>query len=124
MEHDNTEKTGERARGACKVFALDDARRHVTGEPQWQKNDRASMSIVKNDDLTVSLLMLKPGAHLHEHTARKAVSVQVLFGHIRVSAAGASHEAGPGMFAIIEGAVPHAVEALEESALLLTAALG
>jgi quercetin dioxygenase-like cupin family protein len=121
---EQNDKTGERARGACTVFTLDDARRHVTSEPQWQKNDRASMSIVKNDDLTVSLLMLKPSAHLHEHTARKAVSVQVLSGRIRFSAAGADHEIGPGMMAMVEGGVPHAVEALEESAVLLTAALG
>ena len=121
---EQSDKTGERARGACAVFSLHDARRHVTGEPQWQKNDRASMSIVKNDDLTVSLLMLKPGAHLHEHAARKAVSVQVLSGRIRLSATGANLEVGPGMLAMIEGAVPHAVEALEETALLLTAALG
>lgn len=120
-QHD---KTGERARGAFGVFTLDDARRHVMSEPQWQKNDRASMSIVKNDDLTVSLLMLKPGAHLRQHAARKAASVQVLSGRIRFSAAGAERELAPGMLAMVEGGVPHAVEALEESAILLTAALG
>lgn len=121
---EQSHKTGERARGACSVFVIDEARRHLIDEPQWQKNDRASTSIVKNNDLTVSLLMLKAGAHLHEHTARKAVSVQVLSGRVRLGAAGADHELGPGMLAIIEGGVPHAVEALEESAVLLTAALG
>jgi len=82
---DQYEKTGERARGPFVVFTLEEARRHVAGEPQWQKNDRASMSVVKNNDLTVTLLMLKPGAHLKEHAARKAASVQVLYGRIRLS---------------------------------------
>ena len=118
------DKTGERARGSFVVFTLDEARRHVTAEPQWRKNDRASVSIVKNDDLTVSLLMLKPGAHLREHAARKAASVQVLSGRVRISAGGGGRELGAGMLAMIEGGVPHALEALEESALLLTAALG
>jgi quercetin dioxygenase-like cupin family protein len=121
---DQHDKTGERARGAFAVFTLDDARRHVMNEAQWQKNDRASMSIVKNDDLTVSLLMLKPGAHLRQHAARKAASAQVLSGRIRFSAAGVERELGPGMLAMVEGEVPHAVEALEESVVLLTAALG
>ncbi len=121
---DQHDKTGERARAAFAVFALDDARRHVTSEPQWQNNDRASMSIVKNDDLTVSLLMLKPGAHLRQHAARKAASAQVLSGRIRFSAGGVERELGPGMLAMVEGGVPHAVEALEESVVLLTAALG
>lgn len=121
---DQQDKTGERARAAFAVFTLDDARRHVTNEPQWQTNDRASVSIVKNDDLTVSLLMLKPGAHLRQHAARRAASAQVLSGRIRFSAAGVERELGPGMLAMVEGGVAHAVEALEESAVLLTAALG
>jgi quercetin dioxygenase-like cupin family protein len=118
------DKTGERARGPFAVFALEDARRHVAGEPQWHNNDRASMSIVKNDDLTVTLLMLKPGAHLKEHATRKAASVQVLSGRIRFSSGVAARELGAGMLAMVEGAVPHSVEALDESILLVTAALG
>lgn len=121
---DQHEKTGERASGPLVVFSFDDARSHVAGEPQWQKNDRASMSVVKNDDLSVTLLMLKPGAHLKEHTARKAVSVQVLHGRVRFSSGSTAHELGAGMLAMVQGTVPHAVEAIEESTLLVTAALG
>ena len=121
---DPHEKTGERARGPFVVFTLEQARRLTVSEPQWQKNDRASVSIVKNDDLSLTLLMLKPGAHLKEHSARKAVSVHVLSGRIRFSSGSVARELDAGMLAMIEGAVPHAVEALEESALLLTAALG
>ncbi|HZO80254.1 MAG TPA: cupin domain-containing protein [Candidatus Binataceae bacterium] len=121
---DHQDKTGERARAPFAVFVLDEARRHVINGPQWKANDRASTSIVKNDDLTVSLLILKPGAHLRQHAARKAASAQVLSGRIRFTAAGAEREVGPGMLAMVEGGVPHAVEALEESAVLLIAALG
>lgn len=121
---DQQEKTGERARGPFVIFTLDAARRQTAGEPQWQTNDRASLSVVKNDDLSVTLVMLKAGAHLKEHTARKAASVQVLSGRIRFSSGSAARELGAGMLAMVEGAVPHAVEALEESTLLVTAALG
>ena len=121
---DQHDRTGARTRGPFVVFTLEDARRRVAGEPQWHKNDRASMSIVKIDDLTVTLLMLKPGAHLKEHAARKAASVQVLSGRIRFSSGSTMRELGAGMLAMVEGAVPHAVEALEESTLLVTAALG
>ncbi|MGH7915189.1 MAG: cupin domain-containing protein [Candidatus Binataceae bacterium] len=118
------DRTGERARGPFVVFTLEEARHHVTSEPQWQKNDRASMSIVKNEDLTVTMVMLKTGAHLKEHTTRKAASVHVLSGRIRFSSGSTTRELGAGMLAMVEGAVPHAVEAIEESALLVTAALG
>ncbi|HTQ24250.1 MAG TPA: hypothetical protein VMI09_06100 [Candidatus Binataceae bacterium] len=121
---DQHEKTGERARGPFVVFALEQARHHAASEPQWQKNDRASVSVVKNDDLSLTLLMLKPGAHLKEHSARKAVSVHVLSGRVRLSSGSLARELGTGMLAMVEGTVPHAVEALEESVLLLTAALG
>jgi quercetin dioxygenase-like cupin family protein len=67
--------------------------------------------------------MLKPGAHLKEHTARKAASVHVLSGRIRFSSESTARELGAGMMAMVEGAVPHAVEALEESTLLVTVAL-
>jgi quercetin dioxygenase-like cupin family protein len=121
---DQHEKTGERARGPFVVFTVEQARRLTASEPQWQKKDRASVSIVKNDDLSLTFLMLKPGAHLKEHSARKAVSVHVLSGRIRFSSGSVARELDAGMLAMIEGAVPHAVEALEESTLLLTAALG
>lgn len=120
---DQNDTTGERARGPFTVFTLEQARRHIAGQPQWQKNDRASVSIVKNDDLTVTLLMLKPGAQLKEHAARKAARVQVLSGRIRFSSGSTARELEAGMLAMVEGAVPHAVEALEESMLLVTAAL-
>jgi quercetin dioxygenase-like cupin family protein len=121
---DEADRSGERARAPFGVFSLENARRHVTGEPQWQINDRASVSIVKNDDLSVTLLMLKPGAHLKEHSVRKAASVHVLSGRIRFTSGSTARELGAGMLAMIEGAVPHAVEVLEESTLLVTAALG
>src|SRR5690348_4764756 len=106
---DQQEKTGERASGPFVVFALQDVSSRLAGEPQWQKNDRASTSVVKNDDLSVTLLMLKPGAHMKEHTARKAASVHVLSGRIRFTSASSARELGAGMLAMVQGGVPHAV---------------
>jgi quercetin dioxygenase-like cupin family protein len=86
---------------------------------QWAKGDRAAESLAKNGELSVTLMALKRGAALKEHHARGTVAVTVLAGAIRLN--GADYAAGD--VAVIDREIPHAVEALEESALLLTAAL-
>jgi quercetin dioxygenase-like cupin family protein len=87
--------------------------------PQWAAGDRAAESLAKNSELSVTLLVLKPGAALKEHRARGTVALTVVTGAIRLN--GATLNAG--MVAVIDREAPHAVEALEESALMLTAVL-
>lgn len=86
---------------------------------QWTNGDRAAESLAKNGELSVTLLVLKRGAVLKEHRARGTVAVMVVEGAIRLN--GADYAAGE--IAVIDRETPHAVEALAESALVLSAAL-
>ncbi len=91
----------------------------LKSSPQWASGDRVAESLAKNGDLSVTLIALKRGAILKEHRARGTVVVAVFAGAIRLN--GATY--GAGEIAVIERETPHTVEALEKSALVLTAAL-
>jgi len=57
-----------------------------------------------------------------EHKADGRISVHVLTGHIQLRASGRTFSLRPGGLLAIDQGVPHSVEALEESAFLLTIA--
>ena len=92
-------------------------------EPAWQQSDRNSKTLVKHPDLRVVLLVLKAGAHLEEHHAPGAITVQALAGRVRFHVADSEPVdllAGE-MFAL-DQAIVHDLEAVEASAVLLTIA--
>jgi quercetin dioxygenase-like cupin family protein len=86
---------------------------------QWAAGDRAAEALAKNSELSVTLIVLKQGAALKEHSARGTAAVAVVSGAIRLNGT----IFGAGTIAVIDHEVPHAVEAIEESAFILTAVL-
>ena len=77
---------------------------------------------MKDHDLRVVLMALKAGARIPEHKANGRISVQVLSGHVRLNAAGCTSDLRPGSLLALDERTPHDVEALDESAVLLTIA--
>jgi quercetin dioxygenase-like cupin family protein len=92
-------------------------------EASWQHGDRNARTIVQEGDLRISVVVLKQGAELREHRTAGAVSVQALTGRLRLRAAGESHDLRAGGLLVLDHSIPHEVEALEQSAFLLTVAL-
>jgi quercetin dioxygenase-like cupin family protein len=90
-------------------------------EPGWQSGQNAR-TLVKYDGLRIVLIALQAGASIPEHHTEGQVSIQAIAGHIRVRAEGRSFELRPGGLLALEQGLPHDVEALEESAFLLTIA--
>jgi quercetin dioxygenase-like cupin family protein len=83
---------------------------------------RNARTLIKYDDLRVVLMALKAGSHIPEHKANGRISVQVLSGHIRLNALGRAFDLLPGSLLALDERVPHDLEALDESAVLLTIA--
>lgn len=106
----------EKANGIATLNILAAVAR-LKGGAQWAAGDRAAESLAKNAEMSVTLLVLKPGAALKEHHARGTATLAIVAGSIRLNGA----VLGVGMLAVIGPEVPHALEAIEESALLLTA---
>ena len=92
----------------------------LKGEPAWTGGDRHGSSLVKGDGINVALMMLKKGAKLQEHHTRAPITVQVIEGRINIVANGKAQLVTAGMLVALDRAIEHSVEAVEESALVLT----
>jgi quercetin dioxygenase-like cupin family protein len=90
-------------------------------ETTWNTGQNAR-TLVKYDDFRVVLMVLKASARIPAHKANGRISVQVLSGHVRLSASGRTFDLVPGSLLALDTGVPHDLEALQESAVLLTIA--
>jgi quercetin dioxygenase-like cupin family protein len=79
-------------------------------------------TLVKYDDFRVVLIALDAHARLPGHRTEGRISIQTVAGHIQVRAQGRTFDLPVGRLLALDRGLPHDVEALEESALLLTIA--
>jgi quercetin dioxygenase-like cupin family protein len=93
----------------------------LRGETTWSMGQNAR-TLVKHDDFRVVLIALQANARIPEHKTDGRISVQVLSGHVQMKAAGRTFNLRPAGLLVLDHGVPHTVEALEESAFLLTIA--
>jgi quercetin dioxygenase-like cupin family protein len=92
----------------------------LKGEPAWATGDRHGSSLVKGDGINVALMMLKKGAKLQAHHTRAPITLNVIEGRINFIAKGRTQLAAAGTMVALDRAIEHSVEALEESAIVLT----
>lgn len=121
-----TTGTGERApqRLTAPVLAFDLAQviAQLQEEGAWQHGDRNARALVKEGDFRVVLIALRAGGRMDEHRAAGRISILTLMGHLRLHAPGHTVDLPVGRLASLDRDVPHDVEALAESAFLLTIA--
>ena len=111
------------AGGMVSLNIMDEAAR-LKAKPEWSREDRLAVSLVKDDGLNILLMLLKKGARLAEHRTKGPIAVQVVSGLVRFSAASKDAELASGSMAALDRNVVHELEALEESIVLLTTAIG
>jgi quercetin dioxygenase-like cupin family protein len=90
-------------------------------EPAWSSGQNAK-TLVKYDDFRVVLTALKARAGLPGHQTEGRISIQTVAGRIQVRAQGRTFDLPTGGLLVLDRGLPHDVEALEESAFLLTIA--
>jgi len=93
----------------------------LRAEKTWTTGQNAR-TLLKYDDFRVVLTALQAKARMPEHKTEGRISVHVLSGHIHLRAGGRTFSLRPGGLLALDHGVPHSVEALEESAFLLTIA--
>ena len=79
-----------------------------------------SKTLFKKEDFRCVLIAMEPSAVMKEHHADGTISVQVLKGRVRFGAQGDHYELGAGDLLSLAASIKHNVEALEDSAFLLT----
>lgn len=107
-----------------KDFAQLDLAQEVLNSEQtkpWQTGHTARM-LFKKADFRMVLISMEKGSVLKEHHADGTISVQVLKGSIRFTAQGEVHTLQAHSLLALGASIKHEVEALEESAFLLTIA--
>ena len=91
-------------------------------ESTWRTSGRNAITLTKEPALRVVLMLLGKGTKISEHQAAGPLTFHVLTGSVTFRADARVESLGTGELIVLESTVAHEVEALEESACLLTLA--
>jgi quercetin dioxygenase-like cupin family protein len=91
-------------------------------EPTWRTSRRNAITLNQERALRLVLMLLGQGTKMPEHQAAGPLTLQVLSGSVALRTGGRTAEIRAGELIALEAAIEHEVEALEESACLLTLA--
>ena len=90
-------------------------------EDSWQRETgRSSKTLAKYPDFRIVLILMKSGTRMRQHRAEGRISIQQLKGQVCIYLADRKVTLSTGHLLVLDCGVLHDVEALEESALLLT----
>ena len=117
------QRSARRLTGPALDFDLDAELASLRQEPSFERGDRNGRTLVEETGFRVTLTALKAGTVLSEHHTAGWVSIQTTAGHLRIKLADRTVDLPAGRLLILAQNVPHDVEALEESALLIAIAL-
>ena len=84
------------------------------------RHGHTAKTLVSYDNLRVVLIVLKAGSHIPSHRTEGCISIHTVRGRIRVRAEERTFDLQAGSLVALNHDVPHDVDALEESAFLLT----
>ncbi len=103
-------------------FTLEQEAEDLIRSSQWPMGI-ARKVLIQYPDFQITLRRMKAGTHIPNHHNPGRICVQTVTGHIRMRADGKIFDLPKGAILVLDRAVTHDVEALEESAFLLTVAL-
>ena len=93
-----------------------------TKESWGRETGRSSETLAKQEDFRVILILMKANTRMREHRAEGRIAIHTLQGQIRVHLRDQKLELPAGHLLALDCGIPHDVEALDESAFLLTIA--
>ena len=91
-------------------------------EEAWHHGNHTASTLVKEPDFRVVLVALKPGGRVAEHRACGPITIQALKGQMRVHLPNQTVDLPAGHLLALGRQIAHDLEAIEESAFLLTMA--
>lgn len=104
------------------TFDLGAELERLRAEGGWQQGTRNAKTLVKEPDLRIVVIVMRQGGRMEEHQAPGRISIQTLAGRLRLHVLGETIDLTVGQVLVLDPDVAHDVEALEESAFLLTIA--
>ena len=102
-------------------FNLSDELQQLRQQDSWKREAASSSkTLAKYPDLHIVLVLIKPSKKMGKHHVDARISIHVLEGKIRVHLPDQKVELAASELMTLEYGIPHLVEALEESAFLIT----
>lgn len=90
-------------------------------EDSWRRDTgRSSKTLAKYPDFRIVLVLMKANSQMKEHHADARISIETVRGRIRLKLPDETVEMGSGELMCLESGIQHDVEAIEESAFLIT----
>lgn len=119
--HDSSRATVAIMSTGSASISLDDELEALRNSAAWQSGI-ARKKLIHYPDFEISLRRMKPNTVIPEHCNPGRICVQTVLGHIRMHADGRTFDLPRGSCLVLDRAITHDVEAIEESAFLLTVA--
>ena len=117
---DRHEEMAARLTAPLLTFDLEAEIKQLQKEELWLKNGRISKTLVKHSDFRILLILMKAGTLMQEHKTDARISIQSLSGRLLIKLDEQTVELSAGHLLVLEKALSHDVNALEESAFLLS----
>lgn len=105
-------------RGA--VFDLTAIEGEMRSEEAYERDGHTARTLVRENDLRIVLIVMRAGARMAEHQANETASIHVLGGRVRLRLPDGDADLTAGRLLVLERGLRHDVEAVSESAILLT----
>ena len=97
--------------------AVDDEMRRAAA---YEREGHTARTLLRLDDLRVVLVVMKAGSRIKEHQADGSACIHALCGHLRVRLPDRTVDVPAGRLLALAGGLRHDVEAVADSAFLLT----
>ena len=102
-------------------FNLSDELLHLREEDSWKRETgRSSKTLAKYPDFRIVLVLMRGNTQMKEHHADARISIHSLQGKIRIHLPDRKVDLTAGELMALDRGIHHNVEALEESAFLIT----
>ena len=111
-----------RLEGSTLSFDLSREVATLQQEETWSRGDRNARTLIEEPGLRIVVTVVRAGTRIREHRTDGWVTIQTLEGYIRVQSAEETLDLVAGRLLALRPGVTHDVEAIEQSAFVLTIA--
>ena len=110
----------ERFTGDTKPFDLDRIFQQLADEPHPSIDGHRQITLFKRGATTVLAILFEEEGRLPEHATKGVATIQVLQGRLEIETPDERHALADGGLLVLRPGVPHSVQALKPSRMLLT----
>lgn len=120
IDHERPNLSERKLKAPLLSFSMEKEIEKLQRETAWKDGDRNAVTLQKNSNLRVVLISLRKGATLNEHKVEGPITLFVVSGKINFIAGEDKVYTESNGLVVLEKAIPHDVEALEDTTFILT----